>query len=265
MKWLVVSYGLGRPMSIAVSPSPILTIIGLPMLLAVCTSVGVLLSSRRNVTRSVWLASIALLVWVFPGGTIDDWLIVQRPVAGPPNGMAYPLLLLDYAIGALLFVIVLYVGASAKESGSFARGLHLRQFFGKSSQGLLTLGVTSLAALFIMWPLMGAAVAASKRLQVFFAVITAFALASMITKNLLEEQHTLWYWLAPFVVGVLGVVVATLSPAMSLPATYQHIDTLPAWWAVRPLPFEMLAGGWIGVIMGLGLEKPTEELEQPSL
>jgi hypothetical protein len=224
-----------------------------------------LISYRRNVTRAFWLAGIAILFWVFPDGTMDQWLIAQHAVPGAPNGSTYLPLLLDYALGALLFVLVLAIGASLKGNGDIWRSLRWNQFADKPIPGLTALAVTSLGAVLIMWPLMGTAVASTKRLQVFFAVIASFALAAMLAQQLFDRQHLLWYWLAPLVVGIVGVGLAIASPAFAIPETYRQIDTLPAWWAVRPLPFEMLAGGWLGIILGLGLEKPSEEQEHPSL
>lgn len=264
-RWLVFPYAFEQPMVIAASPSWLITMIGLPILILFSVTIGCTLSARRNVTRAVWLTSIALLLWVYPGGTMDEWLIAQRPVPGPPTGAAYVPLLLDYFVGLVIFGVVLHLGASFKDSGGFLRGIQWKRFTSTIPTGAMTLGVTTLGAILIMWPLMGAAVSISKRLQVFFAVIVAFALAAMLAKNLFDDQHVLWYWLAVPLVGLIGVVVAIMAPAMSLPLAYRQIDTLPAWWLVRPLPFEMLAGGWLGVIIGLGLEKPTEEQEQPSL
>ena len=89
----------------------------------------------------------------------------------------------------------------------------------------------------------------------YFAVALGFVAGTYVARRFLQVSDPIWYWPAPILLGVIGVLGAGLDPALRLPEEYSHSDTIPAWALVRPLPVEMVG---VGLLVTLWLlRRPT--------
>ena len=226
-----------------------------PLLLAVLllgAGLGVVISGCVNPRGAVRVVCGALAIWAFFGGTMDHWLTHCNVRAEPPTGRPYTLLIADYVLLLLAIGGAVAIGAAAQRRGSVAGALKLREFSRQWPVGLGTLVIAGVAATAIMFVLMGPAESETHRLQVYFAVFVAFAIAPLAARHVLGDAHPLWLWLTPFVVGLVGVLVASAAPALMLPTRYAHLNSIPAWWLARPLPVEMICIGLLAIIWSSG-------------
>ena len=118
--------------------------------------------------------------------------------------------------------------------------------------------ITIVVAGVLLFFLTGPALATTLRGQVYFAVGVAFLAAVYVARHLTKVEDSAWYWPAPVLVGVLGVLVAGLNPALMLPDAYQHLNTIPAWGLARALPIEMVGLGLVGTLWMLPPAAPGD-------
>jgi hypothetical protein len=259
---LALSRGLNRPVVILSSAGGMFAA---PLVLALLWMAAYFGPAGRSPARScdaLVVAGLALAAWSATGGTIDDWLVLMHPRPGPPTGGPYWLLLFDYlflllAIAGVAVVATLrdvQPGASNHER-SFAyavrRTFALDRAPAAWRHGVAALLITAAIATTLFCVLYGPPVAQTRRGQTWFATFVAFGLGAMIARRLVPVRDPVWFWLAPFVVGIAATVLAGIRPALMLPAEFAHLDTQPAWGPVRPLPIEMVGVGLIATVIGL--------------
>ncbi|MEW6200191.1 MAG: hypothetical protein AB1601_16185 [Planctomycetota bacterium] len=248
--------GVDRPLVLVASPYGALaglTVIGVVWLGAAITALLIGPQPRR---AAMVVIGVALALWTAEhgrlGGTMDDWLIFRNEVPGPPRGAPYWGLLLDY-----LYLAVAIAGAhtifgwvAARQTGHEPRAA-LRRAWGVGRparewrQGLMALAATTVVGGAAILLLMGPTSGWTLRGQVYFAVALGFFAGVFVANRLVPVRDALWFWPAPLVLGVIGVVAAGLWPALMLPPDCQ-LDTLPAWALARPLPIEMVGVGLAG-------------------
>jgi hypothetical protein len=107
--------------------------------------------------------------------------------------------------------------------------------------------------------LTGSRMGATRHLQVYFAVGVGCVAGVFVTGKILPVRNPIWFWPMPLLLGVVGLVVAGVNPAVMLPAGHTHLDTIPAWGLVRPLPVEMTGVGVLAVLWMMGGEAHTEQ------
>jgi hypothetical protein len=125
---------------------------------------------------------------------------------------------------------------------------------------LIGLLLTTLIAGALALVLTGAPLAYTRRGQVYFALLVGFLAAVFVTSRVMRSStphlpgtlSPAWCWPAPFLLGVIGLTVAAVSPGLMLPPGYERLDTIPAWALARPLPVEMIGVGLVGVLWLLG-------------
>jgi hypothetical protein len=190
---------------------------------------------------------------------MDDWLLLQNRLVQGPRGTPYWPLLGEYVYLAVVIAGVAALGGwtllGQGVSDGVARRAALRQTFaldgGGTSwrEGISALLVTAVVAGILMFILFGPREGHTRRGQVYFAVALAFILGVTAAQRLTRVHHAAWYWPAPFVVGIAGVLLAAFRPA--LPQPFHQLDMLPAWGLVRALPVEMVGVGVAAVIWTL--------------
>ncbi len=277
--WLLPR-GLDRPLVLsACSYGPLggLAVVGLLWIGAALT---VLLLGCEDPRQPLFTIGWALALWGAEGGrlggTMDRWLIDQHERPGPPTGGPYWLLLVDY-----LYLVVAIAGAyvigwrlrpergsprpadrpPTRDSGRapdrpFSSrpeplGQHLLQPFAAlrtPRPGLAALAMNMAVGLAAIFFLMGPATDATRRGQVYLAVLFGFLAAAYLTRRMLKTTDAVCYWPAPLLLGIVGLIVAGVRPALMLPAAYRNIDTIPAWALGRPLPVEMVGVGLVGAL-----------------
>jgi len=252
----VLARGLHRPVVILASGSGLLAALAVAVVLWVGAVVGMLLAGVRDTTRTLFVVGVALALWAAGDGTMDDWLLLQNQLVQGPRGAAYWPLLDEYVYLGVVMAGVAALGGwtllGQRVSDATARRAALRQTFALDAggtswrEGISALLVTVVVAGVLMFMLFGPREGHTWRGQVYFAVALAFIVGVMAARRLTRVQHPLWYWPAPFVVGIAGVLLAAFRPA--LPQPFHQLDMIPAWALVRPLPVEMVGVGVAAVI-----------------
>lgn len=200
---------------------------------------GALVAGEGKAFRGLLVLLVALGVWVFFGGTMDDWLIERNVDPGVARAGPYLALLIDY------FALFLVVGALA---GIDPDHRPRREALG-SQQAWLALPVQVVVAGLLIWFLMGPRNQWTYHGQVFFAVGVAFWVATQASIYVVPDRAPAPRLVGPFVLGILGLIWAAASPAPAAP--YDHLNNLPAHNLARALPVEMIAVGMIAVILSL--------------
>lgn len=255
----VLARGLQRPVVILASGSGLLAALAVGVVLWVGAVVGTLLAGVRENTRTLFVIGVALALWAAGDGTMDDWLLLQNQLVQDPRGAPYWPLLGEYVYLGVVIAGVAALGSwsllGQRVSDAAARRAALRRTFALDAggtnwrEGVSALLVTAVVAGVLMCVLFGPREGHTRRGQVYFAVALAFILGVMAARRLTRVRHPLWYWPAPFVVGIVGILLAAFRPA--LPQPHHHLDMIPAWGLVRPLPVEMVGVGVATIIWTL--------------
>lgn len=257
--------GLDRPVTLAAARLPVLAGLALAGLVWLAAYLGGRLVAGRaklalsDAEQGLLVVALGLAVWPIGGGTMGDWLLLRarQGVVGPPTAAPYWPLILEY-----LFLAIVMAGAAAVSRMAGAPGqpgntgetpvprmprARLRAALGvdpaERGAGVMALLATTLFAGLLMLLLTGPVIGATLRGQVYFAVAASMALAVFAAHRLFGARHSIWYWPAPLLVGLLGAVIAALKPGLLLPLEYNQLNSIPAWGLVRPLPMEMVGVG----------------------
>lgn len=247
LRYVVMPIGIdGGPRHPLVLTGTSRGLLGVPVFVLICACGGYLTARwlrPRDLYGAVLPTLIALVLWPCTTGTMDDWLkFCDVTVTQSPAG-AYWRLLGDYAV-LLVAVALLFIAARAGLdraglSAALRAGLPIHA--ATAPAGLPSALVLAAAAWVLMLVLTGPRSGWTYRGQVYFALFAAFGLGLYLARQVLRSGAPGWYLLAPFAVGVGGVIYAGLNPWP--PAPYQSINIIPAVGVVRALPLEMTAVG----------------------
>jgi len=203
---------------------------------------------------------------------MDDWLKLRQPIPGPAQAAPYWPLLAEYVYWAAALAAVVAAGcapwptrgAAGGQTGRRARDWQrtLGWDTGPAAlrDGLIALGLTVVIGAVLISVLTGPRVGHTYRGQVYFAVGAAFLVAVLVARRVSPAAGLIWYLPGPLLVGICGVVLAVWKPA--LPAGYEHINVIPAWGLVRPLPIEMISVGTVAVVLALRSSRRLSSDEQ---
>lgn len=209
---------------------------------------GGLIAGGRDGLRFLLPLAMGLAIWAFFRGTMDDWLRRQNDTPGPASGVAYSVLIYEWAWVAALFATVAWIGAhlhrmytpngkQTRLGGVFAIDAPRET----RTAGLLYL-LTLTIVLTVLVPLLaGPRVAPTLRGQVYFAIAAAAYLGALAAQHVSAARDTIWHWPAPLFASLLGLIWATLRP--SLGGEYANINILPPNGLARALPVEMVSVG----------------------
>jgi hypothetical protein len=244
--WAALHYGAGflaprgnhRPLVLFGYAGATPAAIAVAMILLGGTALTRLLARERPAALTV--AGLALGLWVFPFGTMDDWLKDRHPAPSGPTSGPYLLLIPDYLYFGVLLLAVASMGGHLNPRS--AAGAQSPLAPGRSwSSGVLAACISSGIAAALLWLLSGPRAGATYRLQVYFAVAVAFYVSTLAACRIAGTRQAVAFWPAPLIVGLAGALWAALHPAP--PAPYAHLNIIPAVPLVRPLPVEMLSVG----------------------
>lgn len=261
--------GLDRPVVLVNSHHGPLA--GLLVVFAVwlAAAIAILIAGIGDGRRPLVVIGLALALWAYQGGmrggTMDSWLILQNVEPGPPAGGAYWPLLADYlylllAIGGACLITWLPAGWNRPQPAIPPRDSAPRPKGTRTAQtdGLIALGTTVIVAAVAISILSGPAAADTWRGQVYFAVGVGFFAGVWAASKAVARLDIRWIVPAPLLLGLMGIVVAGVSPALALPAGHDQLDMIPAWALARPLPVEMVGVGLVALLAFL----PTSENER---
>ena len=270
----VVGVGLDRPLVMAGALHSISAGLLLIALLWVGAAAVTLIAGARDARQPLLILGLALTLWAAEGGqrggTMDSWLILRHEKPGPPTSGPYWALLGDYfyllAAIAGVHVIATRLTPRAAETTVVVAGPRDQRRRGQPSpawtRGLLATLLTTVIAGVALYFLTGAPTEATRRWQVYFAAAVGFAAGVFAAGRLTQVRDPLWYWPAPFVLGLAGILVAAINPALRLPEIYRQLDTLPAWGLVRALPVELVGVGLTATLWMLQTVTPRAAQRQ---
>jgi hypothetical protein len=248
--WLVLAYGIestvvprgsDRPLCVLVGEGGLMPALGIALFAVIGAIAAAWLVRCREGSHGLLIVALALAIWAYPGGTMDDWLKYKNTTIGPPSGSAYVPLLGEYLYWALVTAFAFYA----------AGGKPLAAFMKKDAQrnGLTALLITVAVATLLILILSGPRQSRTYHGQVYFSVAVAFILAVMTANRVCGVREPAWYLPAPIIVGVLGVLFAVFKP--SLGTTYAYVNVIPANGLARPLPVEMIVVGVAAILLTL--------------
>lgn len=251
---LVMPRGLDRPALVIAAPSPWLAAPAFIFTLGLCGFIASKLLGSRDYLLSLEILCVGVAVWGLLGGTMDDWLSrFHRVPVGASRG-PYSALLIEYAFeivgfAAALGGAMLAIGDAGPPGASWRERLTAYwpplQRGEKSADGVLTVVVVCAIAALAMLVFMGPRVAHTHKGQVYFSVFAGFAVGTYAALRTLGRAAPIWYALAPVVLGVVGMFVATLSP--ELPGAFSNLNVIPPSALARPLPVEIISVGIVAV------------------
>ncbi|MFQ5805286.1 MAG: hypothetical protein ACE5I3_02420 [Phycisphaerae bacterium] len=252
----VLARGLDRPVVVLVGDGGVLAAAVVLVLVLAGALVGGLLSGRGNDVQGLLTVGLALALWAWPGGTMDDWLKMKNQTAGPPTGSAYWPLLAEYVYWTVVVAAVLALATwrsrssdKARSRANWRRALGLDLTPGALRDGITGLILTVAIAATLVLILSGPRVGHTYRGQAYFAVALAFVVAVLIARRLTGARGVIWYLPGPLIVGILGVLLAAWKPGVG--AGYENINVIPAWGLVRPLPVQMVSVGLVAILLTL--------------
>ena len=247
--------GLNRPVTLAAGNNPIFSAIALGLILCIWAYLGAWLADPWHNARGLLVTALGLAAWAMGGGTMDDWLILSTrdSAVGPPSGTSYWPLVAEYLFLALVMAGVAIMSTLAGSysglahqtgaSGRIKQTLGLDANSRQRREGLIALLVTTVVIGLLMLILTGPAEAHTLRGQVYFAVVVSCFVGVLLATHLVSARQPIWYWPAPILAGLIGMLVAGLNPDIRIPAPYNQLNSIPAWGLARPLPIEMVGVG----------------------
>lgn len=276
LQWLAgaigLTSGLDRPAVVLAADSGMVAVLLMAAALWIGAALASLLAGPRDGAQAPLIVGVALTIVAATGGTMDDWLVRQNTTPGPPTAAPYIPLLGEYLLVTMLMLGVILLGALAEIGGDAfdpaKRRAAVSKAFGLETtrrnrrDGLLALLTTSAVAAVLITLLMGPRAAHTAQGQVIFAVVGGFAIAVTIARRITGVRESIWYWPAPLVVGVGGLLLAIVKPA--LPGGYDGLDMIPSWALARPLPIQMIATGLAAIILTLRSAARLSHEEEPS-
>jgi hypothetical protein len=221
--------------------------------------IGTFLIVRRDACDPLVIAGVALLGWSLFGGTSDDWLILCRPNIEPPTGAAYAYFVAEYLYLALVFLAIASIGVLRPMTGQtsvsgfskVARQLLEPAGGDEILKGMAALGLSTIVSGALLCVLFGPILTRTMHGQVLFAVAVACGAGTYVAHRVTHARGPFWYWTAPFLVGLIGSLLASFKPTLFIPPGYTGVSTLAASGMVRPLPIQLVGIGVVSVVLSL--------------
>ncbi len=257
----VLPRGLDRPAVLVGSPhGPAAGVLVLVVLWVGAVAATFIIGARDR-RKPLMALGLALAAWAYEGGTqggtIDSWLLLRNELPGPPTSGPYWMLLGDYgllllAVGGACAIVTWFGGRGRAPNNQPSTGTdapHSARHIGRGLAGLL---ITTVVAGVIIPILTGSVTGITLRGQVYFAVALGFIGGTWVAVRLVKAHDPRWFWPAPLLLGIVGLLVAAIRPDFMLPPAYKHVNIIPAWGLVRALPVEMVGVGLLATLWMLG-------------
>lgn len=251
--WLLPR-GLDRPAVVIAAPLAALVVPVYCVLMGLSGFVAAKILGSRDYLANLEVLCVGVAAWTLLGGTMDDWLARFHRSATGASSAPYSAMMLEYAVqvtafAAGVFGVTLAVARDGPPGSSWRARVSAHwpplAKGEKAASGVLTIVVVCAVAGLTMLILMGPRVAHTHQGQVYFAVFAGFAIGTYAARSTLGRAAGIWYALSTVVLGVIGMLLATLQP--QLPQPFTSINIIPPSALSRPLPIEMISVGVVAV------------------
>lgn len=212
--------------------------------LVVLGVIASILTGGSDRAGGLFAAGVSLALFALGAGTMDNWLEITNFAPGRGDAQPYLVLMPEHLFlwGAML-VIALSAGFR------HAPGVPATSVSTSPGAGVISLLIgVAVSGLSIQW-LSGPFPGKTFHGQIYFAAIVGFVFGTVLARKYGGARDAIWYWSAPFVLGIAGLGSAALRPV--LPGGYDMINILPASPLARPLPIELIGVGVAAVIWSL--------------
>ncbi|MBL8880419.1 MAG: hypothetical protein JNG88_15000 [Phycisphaerales bacterium] len=242
--------GLDRPAVVIGAPMVGLAVPVYVVLVGMCGFAATKILGARDYLASLEVLCVGVAAWALLGGTMDDWLARFHRSATGASRAPYSALMLEYAVqiaafAAGLFGIVIAIGSVGPPGTTWRERVTAHwpplDRNEKAASGVLTVFVICAVAALAMLVFMGPRVAHTHQGQVYFSIFAGFAIGTYAARSTLGRAAPIWYALPPVVLGIVGVILATMNPA--LPQPFAQINIIPPSALSRPLPIEIITVG----------------------
>jgi len=248
----VLHRGIDRPLCVLVGDGGILAAFAVMVFAALGAFCGARLDQREGFPGMLAVA-VALAVWAYPGGTMDDWLKNMNTAVRPPTAAAYAALIPEYICWAIIFAASYFAAG-----GRLAK---IRDGQTNPRDGLTALLVTVAVAAILIMLLSGPRISHTYHGQVYFSVAASFILAVMAARRVSGVREPFWYLPAPVIVGLVGIGYAMAKPGLGV--AFADINVIPANGLIRALPIEMSAVGVAAILFSLRtLNRISSDVDQ---
>jgi hypothetical protein len=231
--------------SIICQPSPVSAFAVVAVALAVATLAGTVLAGAVRFEAGLFAAAFGLMAFSLRCGTMQSVILEAGGNEGVFVRLAVELLILGIFLGGMWAVL-----------WRLARALHGRSSIppDKVSPALndLTATVAQTVATAVLMFLLCQSQA---KYQALASVGIASWLGSMIAYKCAPARPSIWYWIGPLLVGLIGYILAAMGQDTNV-----NIGSPAGAFAAlaRPLPVDYAGLGTAGAILGYWTMKPKE-------
>jgi hypothetical protein len=223
--------------SLMMQPVPMLAIVVVAIVLVAGVLVASLIAGKVHFEGGLFCAAIGMAALSTRGGPMR-YVLMYAPSPAIYLRMAGELMLLLGCIIAGWYVLLML------RDNNFLRGEPLRE---DDPHALPAAGAMSLGAQVIMMVFLVAILAQTdKKAQVIWSVAIASSVSALAAHSLFPARPSIWFWTAPFIVGVIGYVVAWFGGPPGVGGEVGGM--LPA--LARPLPLDYASVGTAGALFG---------------
>jgi len=252
-QWLAIPQIPGFDGSLLRQPSPILSVAAIAILLALATILGTLLAGAVWFEAGLCAAAVGLMVISTRSGTIRDVLFDANG-----NPIVYLTLMVETIVLGLILICIWYglwiwgragvvriAGEPAPEESQASSAWSTR--------------IGGLATHFVATALILALLCQTEaKNQAFASVGVASLCATLLAYPSFPCRPSIWFWISPLAVGILGYALAAAGQDGSL-ATGSPQGFFAG--LARPLPLDYASAGTAGAIIGYWMMKHRPQQE----
>jgi hypothetical protein len=231
--------------SIICQPSPVSAFAVVAVTLAVATLVGTVLAGAVRFEAGLFAAAFGLMAFSLRCGTMQSVLLEAGGNEGVFVRLAVELLILGLCLGGMWTVL-----------WRLARAVHGRFSTPREKDsGLLNSLTATIAQTIATGVFMFLLCQSEAKYQALASVGVASWLGSMIAYKCAPARPSIWYWIGPLLVGLIGYVLAATGQDTNL-----DIGSPAGTFAAlaRPLPVDYASLGTAGAILGYWMMRKKE-------